>query len=104
MLSTATFPQAKCLLASKDVSDGTVISPDLKNPKKQSEATAHSIIMSASALWESSAPSASTELLVLLVDALWSLFVGLHVFFGFLTAPVRGVALRKILKALGGLR
>ena len=64
MLSNAMSPQPRCLLASKDVSDETVISPDPKNPKKQSEAAAHSITMSASDLRGSSALSALTELLV----------------------------------------
>ena len=38
------------MCASNEVIDGTVISPDLKNPKKQSEAAAHSITTSASDL------------------------------------------------------
>ena len=44
-------PQAKCLRASNEVIDRTVISLDLKNPKKQSKAAAHSIITFASDLW-----------------------------------------------------
>ena len=45
-------PQAKCLRASNEVIDKTVIALDLKKPKKQSEAAAHSITTSVSDLQE----------------------------------------------------
>jgi len=44
-------PLVKCLLVSNEVSDGTVISPDLKKPKKQSVTADHNINISASVLW-----------------------------------------------------
>ena len=47
-LSTAISPQLKCITGLYAFSVGTVISPDRKNPKKQSVAAAHSIRMSAS--------------------------------------------------------
>ena len=40
----ATSPQAKCLVVSNAVADGTVSSRDLKKPKKQSVAAAHNMI------------------------------------------------------------
>ena len=42
-LSTDTSLKARRLEMSKEETDGTVISPDLKKPKKQREAAAHSM-------------------------------------------------------------
>ena len=49
MLSTATSPQLMCLAGLNEVSDGTVSSPEQKNPKKHSVEAAQSITMSGSA-------------------------------------------------------
>ena len=48
--SIATSPHARCFIASKQVIVGSVISPALKKPKKQTVAAAQSIKMSLS-LW-----------------------------------------------------
>ena len=44
--STAMSPHARCLDGSNKFCDGTVISPERKNPKKQRVAAAHSMIIS----------------------------------------------------------
>ena len=48
LLSTAMSANVRWLLGSKDATEGHVISPDLKNPKKHVQAAAHSMIVSGS--------------------------------------------------------
>ena len=104
MLSMAMFSQAKCLLASKDVRDRTVIFPDMKNLKKQSEAAAHSITMSASDVQEVQCSFSFNRIASvignhIMISVCWLTCV----FFGFQIVQAGVMVLRKTLWVQGGL-